>query len=125
MKLVFVMDGTVPVLCAKLLVEDGWDEVMEDRYTELVRVIDVDISEMAVQGGQTDTFWVAVDINENGGIDVVIPYFTIIGAIAQLAKWCEVEMDQVDTVLEGKHYVAVANADQDNESYAHAFLVSA
>lgn len=113
------MNGTVPVLAARVVMEDGWDEMREEVEDELAG--NVYVSELGEPGGLAPVTWAVVDINENGGVENVSGATGMLAAIQEVASMCDVPMAEVDTVTEGSHYVATYRAGSEDESYAHAF----
>lgn len=119
MKLVFVMDGTVPVLAARVIMEDGWGDVEESLSDQLTGYVAVE--EVAEPGGLSPVTWVVVDVNENGGLDSVSGATGMLPAIQSVADLCNVPVVEVTTVTEGSHYAATYREGSEDESYAHAF----
>ena len=118
MKLLFVMDGTVPIVAAKVIATDGWDEVQEDQYAGQVEVRDVDDN----VGGIPAT-WVVVNINENGGIDGVWPATGELDAQSISEDYGDNDEDRISGphYVDPRHFAYTIDGESGDEGYSHGF----
>lgn len=117
-RVMFAMDGTIPVAVGVLVGEDGAEEhvgqgIAAELETVLCRVY-------RTAGDDGPIRYLAVYVNENGGPEDVVGFSDGVAAGAWLRDFPAAHIGPVEEVSPG-HWAVTYYPDTDRESYGHVY----